>query len=204
MTGDALNSRIELLIKLLNEYIKAYNELADISAGIEGRLTDYYSSMFNKNLPQIQEQLDKHNSNTERTRQINDEITKAANSWYDFVKDPSQISRLTFPLHFFKRGKSLKRMIKCLNEELSSIVIENRFITEQATIWEHKLETDIIREIREGEAYSEYEKTTARLDAIIHELRYLAPTVPGLCPIEINSSSIDPLIEKLRRSIAAT
>lgn len=193
-----MTARIELLIEMLYQYKKLVSEMQNISTTIEKNSKECYASFFGKNMTNIQDSIIKHGNNIDRAKAINDGITAAVGNWYDFVKNPAEVSRLTYPLRFYRRSKALRKKIKALQEELSSILIENRFIAEQVTIWQQSLETEVIMETRKSETYATYNKTSAGMEALVSEMKYLIPTIPGLCPSCVSVTEIDTLIEKLR------
>lgn len=193
-----MTARIELLIEILYQYKKQVSDMESISSRIEKNSQECYKAYFTRNMPNIRDSITKYGANVERAQMINNEITSAVGTWYDFIKNPDEVSRFTYPLRYHKRAKALKKKIKGLQEELSSLLIENRFISEQVTIWQQSLETEVVTDTRKSEAYMGYNKTSAEAEALVSEMKYLIPTIPGLCPSYISVNEIDTLIEKLR------
>lgn len=193
-----MTARIELLIEMLYQYKKLVSEMKSISAGIEKNSQECYKAYFTKNMSNIRDSIAKYGANVDRAKIINDEITAAVGNWYDYIKNPDEVSKFTYPLRYHRHANALKKKIKALQEELSSILIENRFISEQVTIWQQSLETEVVMDTRKSEAYLEYNKISADLEALVSEMKYLIPTIPGLCPSFISIDEIDTLIEKLR------
>lgn len=193
-----MTARIELLIEILCQYKKLISDMKSISARIEKNSQECYKAYFTKNMPNIGESIAKYGANVDRAKMINDEITSAVGNWYDYIKNPDEVSKFTYPLRYHRRAKALKKKIKSLQEELSSLLIENRFISEQVTIWQQSLETEVVMDTRKSQAYMDYNKTSADLEALVSEIKYLIPTIPGLCPSCISIDEIDTLIEKLR------
>lgn len=193
-----MTARIELLIEILYQYKKQVSDMESISSRIEKNSKECYKAYFTRNMPNIRDSITKYGANVEHAQMINNEITSAVGTWYDFIKNPDEVSRFTYPLRYHKRAKALKKKIKGLQEELSSLLIENRFISEQVTIWQQSLETEVVTDTRKSEAYMSYNKTSAEAEALVSEMKYLIPTIPGLCPSYISVNEIDTLIEKLR------
>jgi hypothetical protein len=99
--------------------------------------------------------------------------------------------------------KKLKNTITKLNEEISSLSIENRFIREKIINWEQELSVRALHQIREGEDFHNYEELIRKKDNIILELKYLLPTIPGIIPIEFDLNNIDKIIDKISKMVAA-
>lgn len=85
----------------------------------------------------------------------------------------------------------------------AALTIENRFIMEKLTNWEHQLEIKAMQLIKGESSFTHYEELAKKKEAIINELKYLLPTLSELCPIELDINNIDCLIERISKSPAA-
>lgn len=203
MQKDHNTRRLKLASGLLGELKCIYGRLSEIASEIETQSGSYYEKAFQEHIAEIRSEAGKFRCNVERVEEINREITNRINQWFEYVKDQKEMARLTFPLRYFLKKRSLGTVIRKLNEEVAGIAIENRFIKEQLTIWEHKLEVMAIQQIKTGEGYQVYEQLLAKREAVIQELKYLLPTIHGLCPADIGVSDIDALLNKLSSIEAA-
>ena len=84
-----------------------------------------------------------------------------------------------------------------MNKEILSITIDNRLIKERLTLLEHQLEISAMKKIKTGGIYQAYDKLLSRKSAIISELEYLIPTIPGLCPARIRDPGAEELLARL-------
>ena len=203
MKEENVQRRLYLLIEMLSELKTIFNQLETVSKDIEKYSEESVQRLFRDNKPDIQGELDRYKLNMDKVQQLNCEITSKINSWYKFVKDECSVRKVTFPISFIAKKTGLNKSIKSINEAISSLAIENRFLRENITIWEHNLELKAVRQIRQGHDYEVYDELVNTKDRLIAELRYLIPTIPGLCPIEINILNIDSEIKRLSKLISA-
>ncbi len=203
MKDSNIQRRSEFVLTLLNELSDIHKQLKCLSSGIEGNSDAFYEKIFNSSKFEIESDIESFKANLERMKEINMNITTKLNEWYDFIKDSSEIKKVTFPfkMHFMK--KNLKNIITKLNEEISSLSIENRFIREKIINWEQELSVRALHQIREGSEFHSYEELVRKKDSIIFELKYLLPTIPGIIPIEFDLNNIDKIIDKLLKIVAA-
>jgi hypothetical protein len=152
-----------------------------------------------RNISSVQEDIDNYKKNIEEIKKLRSELTGEINAWYGFIKNTTEIKKLSFPLKFLIKRKMLKNSLKRVNDSIAKITIENRFIKENLAIWEHKLEHECIEEIKDGLSYSNYDLLAKKKSALIDELKYILPTIPGICPIEVEIEKIDRLIEELKK-----
>ncbi len=203
MKDSNIQRRSEFVLSLLNELSDIHKQLKSLSSGIEGNSDAFYEKIFNSSKFEIESDIESFKANLDKMKEINMNITAKLNEWYDFIKDSAEIKKVTFPfkMHFMK--KSLKNTITKLNEEISSLSIENRFIREKIINWEQELSVRALHQIREGEEFHNYEELVRKKDNIILELKYLLPTIPGIIPIEFDLNNIDKIIDKLLKIVAA-
>ncbi|NLL06380.1 MAG: hypothetical protein GX270_11480 [Clostridiaceae bacterium] len=203
MKDSNIQRRVEFVLLLLNELSDIHKQLKSLSSGIEGNSDAFYEEIFNSSKFEIENDIESYKSNLEKMKEINMNLTAKLNEWYDFIKDSSEIKKVTFPfkMHFMK--KKLKNTITKLNEEISSLSIENRFIREKIINWEQELSVRALHQIREGEDFHNYEELIRKKDNIILELKYLLPTIPGIIPIEFDLNNIDKIIDKISKMVAA-
>lgn len=203
MKDSNIQKRLEFVLSLLSELNDVYKQLKGLSSGIENNSDTFYEKTFNSSRLEIQGDIDSFKANLERIKEINMNITTKLNEWYDFIKDSTEIKKVTFPLkmHFIK--KNLKSTITKMNEEISSLSIENRFIREKIINWEQELSVKALHQIREGEEFHTYEELVRKKDSLLLELKYLLPTIPDLTPLEFSLDNIDKMIDKLLKIVAA-
>ena len=167
------------------------------SSEVEKTSGDFYEEAFKEKQEELHSVMESYHKNVERVREVNNEITSSINSWYEFIKDEDNTGKLTFPLIYFFRKRTLFRKIITLNNEISTITINNRFIKENLTTLKHQLEMKAISMAKSGGSYLEYEKILLKQKSIAADLKYLLPTIPGLCPADISSSGIDKQLAKV-------
>ena len=197
MVNPAMDRRLNLLKELLSEMKESDRQLECSIVEIEKLSGVYYQYAFSECRDEIQAEIDKYKNNNNGINNINHEITLKVNLWFDFVKNKSEISKLTFPILYFLRKRKLNKLLKRLNDEISSITIDNRFIKEKLTLLEHQLEIKAIRKIKEDKNYLDFDRLLQKKDLLAAELVYLLPTIPALCPAIIDSSGVNELFEKL-------
>lgn len=61
----------------------------------------------------------------------------------------------------------------------------------------HKLEIKAVSLAKSGGNYLEFEKILLKQKSIAAELKYLLPTIPGLCPADISSTGIGKLLTEV-------
>ncbi len=196
-----VSQRKELAVKLLYALKDIYEQLAVVASDAEKTSGDYFEQAFKEEQENLLSVMDSYHRNVDRIRAIHNEITESINSWYEFIKDEKQTGKITFPIAFYYNKRSLNKKISKLNEEISSITINNRFIKEKLTLLEHQLKVKAVSLAKAGSNYLEYERVLLSQKSITAELEYLLPTIPGVCPADISSSGIDNLMTKLAASI---
>lgn len=169
--------RKELAAELHAELEDTSRLLREAASAIEKESGTYYDAAFRERQEELQLEVEGHKRNSERIREINEEITASINSWYGFIKNENETGKLLFPLIYHLRKRSLSKSIQKLNSEISDIVIKNRFIKEKLTILEHQLEIKAMSLARSGDNYQHYEKLQQKQSSLSSELRYLLPTV---------------------------
>lgn len=191
MQENNLQRRLSLIIDLLHELKQTHTKLQDYSSGIEDNSGTFFQKLYNQNEIEIQNEVNRYKTNIEKIKQLNCEITLMINKWYEFSKNPVEINSLLFPLKFYIKKKKLNDYIKKTNNEILNITVENRFIKEQLTNWEHELELKAVQEIKQGNTYEIYNQLVKKKVELISHLKYLMPTVPGICPAAFSITDID-------------
>lgn len=203
MIETKLKDRIELTVQLLFELKKVLSELNASLSNFKKCSDAFYQKLYLECRDEIQSDIDKYKANVNQIRQLNLDITFRINEWYDFIKNPAELRRICFPLKFKINQHKLKKFIDKTNESISELAIENRFITEHLTNWEHQLELKAIQLIQQDTDYKQYELLVNRKNLLVSDLKYLLPTIPQTCPVELDTGNIDLIIEKLQRTPAA-
>jgi hypothetical protein len=203
MKDGNVQKRATFVLSLLNDLNEIYKELKSLSTGIENNSDEFYERIYNSSKYEVEGDINSFRTNLEKMKEINMNITAKLNEWYDFIKDSKEIKKVTFPikLHFMK--KNLKNTITKMNEEISNLSIENRFIREKIINWEQELSVRALHEIRNGEDFHNYEELVRKKDTIISELKYLLSTLPGLTPVEFDLENIDKMIDKISKIAVA-
>ncbi len=197
--NNILSERAAYAAELLNCLKDTCSKLNETSSEIENCTGKSYEESFRRNISSVQEDIDNYKKNIEEIKKLRSELTGEINAWYGFIKNTTEIKKLSFPLKFLIKRKMLKNSLKRVNDSIAKITIENRFIKENLAIWEHKLEHECIEEIKDGLSYSNYDLLAKKKSALIDELKYILPTIPGICPIEVEIEKIDRLIEELKK-----
>ena len=177
MENINLQRRKELATALLADLEDTSRLLREAASAIENESGTYYDAAFRERQEELQLEMKGHRKNSERVREINAGITASINSWYGFIKNENEMGKLLFPLIYHLRKRSLYKSIGKLNEEISDIVIKNRFIKEKLTILEHQLEIKAMSLARSGVNYQYYEKLQQKQSSLSAELRYLLPSI---------------------------
>jgi len=197
MDKAKVSRRKELAVILLSELKDLYEQLAAVASDAGKNSAVYFEQAFKDEQEKLLSVMDNYQRNIDRIRAIYNEITESVNSWYEFIKDEKQTGKITFPIAFFYKKRSLNKKIIKLNEEISSITINNRFIKENLTMLEHQLKVKAVSLAKAGDNYLEYERILLNQKLITAELNYLLPTIPGVCPADISSAGIDKLLTEL-------
>lgn len=197
MNTEITERRKEFALALLRELDRLYLQLDKAASDTENTSEDFYEQAFHERKEEIQSLIEKYHENLDRIREINKEITTSINSWYEFIKDEKDSALITFPVSFLIRKKRLYKKISILNGEITEITIDNRFMKEKLAALGHLLETRAESLARAGENYIEYEDLLTQQNAIVSDLKYLLPTIPGACPADISVSGIHKTMEAL-------
>jgi len=192
-----LNRRSELMKGLLSELKNVYRQLECASSEVQITSGAFYEEAFREKQDELHSIMDNYHKNVDRVRDINNEITSSINLWYELIKDENKTGKLTFPITFFFKKRSLSKKIARLNEEISSLTINNRFIKENLTMLKDQLEIKAVSLAKSGGNYLEFEKILLKQKSIEADLKYLIPTIPGFCPADISSTGIDKMLSKL-------
>lgn len=196
MDKPNLTKRKQLASALLNELKSINSNLENIASEMERNSGAFYEDAFKEKRSELEAVMESYHQNVVRVREINNEITASINSWYGFIKDENENGKINFPLLFFFKKRTLYKKIKNLNDEISSITINNRFIKEQLTALEHQLEIKAVSLARSDGNYKEYENLLLKHKTISEELKYLLPTLPDMCPVELSSTGIEKLVDQ--------
>ncbi len=197
MSIEITERRKEFALALLRELDRLYLQLDKAASDAESTSGEFYEQAFHESKEELQSVIEKYHENINRIREINKEITTSINSWYEFVKDEKKLALITFPISFITRKKRLYKKISVLNSEISEITINNRFIKEKLAALEHQLELRAESLARSGANYLEYEELLTQQNAIVSDLKYLLPTIPGACPADISDYGIQKTMESL-------
>lgn len=191
--------RSELALELLLELQEVLKGLSEIALDMEKNSDTFYKEYFNNNLHLVQSDIDNYNSNSDRIKNLKLEVTALVNDWFSFKKDTNETKKLTFPIKLYLRKKQLKNKVKELNESISNTNIENRFIKEKLISWEHELGIECVKAMKSGEDFGQYEKLLKIKKELIDELKYILPTIPEICPLELDLQNIEKFIEEFRK-----
>lgn len=197
MQDSKSRQRIEFTVILLSDLDETIKEIKEKLSCVEGCTKDFFRNHFQKRKNEIHPDIAKYNENVRKMKNLNIGITAQINEWYGFLKNEKELEKLSFPIKYYFNKRKLSSFISKANESISNLVIENRFIMEHLTVWEHQLELDAIQLIRQEMDFKRYEELIKRKDAIISELKYLLPSIPHVCPVEIDTGNLNPLIEKI-------
>ncbi len=203
MKDTNMQKRTIFIIALLNNLKDVYAELKELSSKIESSSDNFFEKLFKSSTVEIQGDIDSYKHNIEKMKSLNVEITSKVNEWYDFIKDISQVKKVTFPIKLHFKKKSFKKLISNMNQDLLDISVENRFIREKIINWEQELSVRALQEIKKSEEFSKYEALNREKDRLISELKYLLVTIPDIEPVEFELDSIDKMIAKLMKIAAA-
>lgn len=203
MKDSNLQKRTTLVLSLLNNLKDVYEELKELSSGIENDSDNFFERLFNSSKIEIQGDIEAYKANIGKMKELNLGVTEKINQWYDFIKDSNEIKKVTFPIKLYFQKKNLKNVIAKMNKELSEISIENRFIREKIVNWEQELGVRALQEIKTGDGFSKYEDLIRKKDHLVSELRYLLATIPDIESLEFDLESIDKIIDKFLKIAAA-
>lgn len=197
MSIEITERRKEFALALLQELDRLYLQLDKTASDAENTSGDFYEQAFHEREEELQSIIEKYHENIDRIREINKDITTSINSWYEFIKEEKNSALITFPVSFFIRKKRLYKKISLLNGEITEITIDNRFMKEKLAALGRQLEIRAESLARSGENYLEYEDLLTQQNAIVSDLKYLLPTIPGACPADISVSGIRKTMEAL-------
>lgn len=200
MDGTRVQNRSSLVVSMLKTLKEVYLELNDLSSCIENNSEDFYERLFNSSKLEIQGDIEAYKANIEKMKQLNLNVTENLNQWYDFIKDSNEIKKVTFPIKLHLRKKRLKSTIAKMNQEISGLSIENRFIREKIVNWEQELSVKALQQIKIGDEFSRYEGLIKKKDHLVSELYYLISTIPGIDSLEFELENIDSTIDEFVKS----
>lgn len=197
MKDPKLSKRIDLLKQLLKRYIDIENDINAAESQLEETSGRIHAEYIAASQDEKNRATNKFSNNIEEANIINTLITAEINDWYQFIKDEKSMSSLTFPLKFYFKRKKLFNDIKKANEKIQNLSINNRFIKENLNFVGQELGNNSSSKLKNLNSYSEYEKLQRKRDNLITELKYLIPTIPGLCPIELSSGKAAEIIDMM-------
>lgn len=203
MPDKNVQRRIDLVLSIMYDLKDIYSSIKVTAGDIEEISEEFYREIIGKYGCDVQNDTCRFNSNIEKIKNLNQEMVIHMNTWYEFVKNPNEVCKLTFPLKYYFRKRKITERVKKINLEISETMIENRFIKEHLINREHELEIKAVAQINQGEKYQNYEKLIEKKNVLISELKYLVPSIPDLCPFELDPEQIDSLIERLSKIAAA-
>jgi hypothetical protein len=188
-------------MELLNVLKKDYERIDAAAESAASNSIGCYDVAAEAMKEELESILDEYNKNINMIREINKNITSSINSWYDYMKDEKAASKLTFPIAFYLRKKKLYKEIEAMNNQISEFAINNRFLKEKLTSAKLELEVRAVSLAHKGDDYNEYEKLLTIKDDIEEELKYLLPTIHGICPADITITGIDKTIETVKKTL---
>lgn len=194
MSTNVLSRRTELALMLLRNLKENYHKIDITAANASAGSMDCFDKAVDEMKDELRSILDEYNKNVDMIREINNKITSSVNDWHNFLKDKETASMLTFPLTFHVRRKKLSKEIEAMNRQIYELSISNRFLKEKLTAARLKLEARAISIAHSEESYMEYEKLLQTKKDLETELKYLLPTIPGLCPADVTIKGIDTAI----------
>lgn len=200
MDKNSMQERFSLAKSLLLHLQSLQNQLASMSSRISKGSDSFYQAALQEDRHIVEDELEKYRHNLDEIRKLNLETTEAINKWYSFIKDNNELKHILFPMRFKLNKRKLKALIRRNNEAVSAITIENRFIKENLANMEHELELKAIQRLKEANEYLEFEQLLKTKDQLVSDLSYLLPTLPDICPVEVDMEGIDSLAAKLTRS----
>ncbi len=203
MLENNLKKRTIFLVELLTELKNISIHIEKQCAEIKKNSKEFYRSYIFKNKIQIQDKIDQYKINNENIISLNIEITKKTNLWYEFIKNPDETKKVFLPVRFYFKKVRLGKYIKNANEKISRLAIENRFIKENISEWEHKQSISAELLIKQGKDYLLYTQLIERQETLISDIRYILPSISGICPVELSLDSIGELIERIDKIVAA-
>lgn len=196
-----VQKRIDLALQLITDLRKTCFEIKQVLSQVELNSAASYEKIYEDCKIEIKEDIDDYNGNMRKLKQMNLDLTTSINRWYEFVKDKVQMRKFTFPLRFYLKRKKLCKEIKKANEDINNLIVQNRFITEKINNWEHQLKFQAIQKLKQEVDYKRYEELLSRKEGIISELLYLLPTIPDVCPIDVDLECLDLLEERLLQKL---
>lgn len=203
MQNNALKIRMDFVVELLNNLKDINLQLSQVVNNMETGSASFFEQFLVENKIGVQDEIKKYKLNIERIKQLNTEIVVKINSWYDFLKQPCKIKKISFPITFYIRRKKLRKDLKEMNSQISSLIIDNRFIKEHLTAWEHEFMCNAIDSLKQGDNYKSYEDLSTKRKMILSEIKYLLESYPQILQIELDLSEINDFIEKISKLAAA-
>lgn len=199
MSTGVLSRRAELALKLLRDLKESYHKIDEAAESTSSAGTECYERAVDEMKDELCSILEEYNKNIDMIKQINKAMTSSINNWHNFIKDAGSLSMLTFPLTFHIRRKKLNKEIDMMNRQIAELAISNRFLKEKLAAARHRIEDRAISLAHEGEDCTGYKRQIAVKKELEAELKYLLPTIPGLCPADITSKGIDTTISAAER-----
>jgi predicted nucleic acid-binding Zn-ribbon protein len=198
MENPNRSRRRELALILVSELAELSRLLDCTAAEVEKGSCAFYEEAFQEKQPELESVLNDYQRNMDRIKELHGEMTAAINAWYAFSKDEREMGKITYPIRFHSRKKALYKTIERLNGEISSLAINNRFIKEKLVNLEQQLEIKAVSLARAGNGFREYEQLLLKQKSLSDELKYLLPTIPGLCPAELSGGGLERLAARCR------
>lgn len=201
MQENNLTRRVQLAMDMLSVLGDVFEKLRQSATTMEETSASFHREIYEQNRHEVEATIDKYKQNIVKMRQLNMDATEKINNWFMFAKNPQNTGKLGFPLRFHLKRREMQKTIKKCNDQVYDLTLENRFCRDQLVNWEHDLGLRAAREMKKGKAYSEYEKLLLQKEELTAELKYLLPSLPGLCPVDLDWNSLGLLKEKLKSMV---
>ncbi len=190
-------SRIQLAAGLLHELDEVYKKSEELMSRITNDSDKYLIDAYDEGAPEIKSKTGEYKQNVLRMKTLGNDVTRDINGWYEFSQDRTQMKSLVYPLKFSIRLNSLKRRIKKANDEMQRLTIRNRFLKEELIVWEQELERKTLKDMENSEEYIECKQCRKCMNDIIADLKFILPSIPGICPVSVEVGKAGLLAERL-------
>lgn len=188
--------RKELVCCLLEQLKDTCLQIKELAAEMGGSADLFFERVFSESKDEILSLVEEYNGNIRQAEEITRQLTGRMNEWVSFATDEKNLAIILFPLRYALEKKEVKRFIGRSKEQISEMVIRNRFVREKLDAMEEKLRCRAVMKIESEEKFQCFNKLIGLKKEILEHLSYLMPTIPGLCPVEFSIEDIDHLILK--------
>ncbi len=180
------NQRLALVQEMTRNLFSLHQNLILLKKQIEDESKIVFQKVYSDKLQDLIQDQTKFEENTKEVHRLNTNAIISINTWHEWSNNPSNKSRIFYPLQYQSKKKNIKIIISGINQEIIERTIENRLIKEKISSWEIEVKRLAETTLKESDIYKDYCNLLTEKDSLIQDITYLLSTMPKINAIEID------------------